>query len=208
MEGFNDWNASVLLLAKDAGPVQIFSRLIEESDGIHCQEVPCTQPWRHAVPGEKGSPTNENLRNFATIVPGTKLYGSIMAGLLRNDGNQSGALPNFYDVTLQAYLRRILEEIVFPGMENLQVIICLGDDACRVVGTVIRSAELTRNFRTLRDTAKPVDFHGKQVFASFHTSPLVMADRSKVERAREVWLAAKRVLEGKITTKGAVSQRT
>lgn len=92
-------------------------------------------------------------------------------------------------------------------MKNLQVIICLGDDACRVVGTVIGSAELTRNFRTLRDTAESIDFHGKQVFASFHTSPFVMADSSKVARARRVWIAAKRVLEGHITTKRAVSKQ-
>lgn len=196
MDGFNDWDAAVLLLAKDAGPMQTFRRLIDEGDRIHCQANPCTQPWRHAVSGEKGSQTNKNFRDFAAIISGTKLYGSVLAGLLRNDGKQSGALPNFYDATLQAYLRRILEEIVFPGMKNLKVIICLGDDACRVVGTVIGSAELTRNFRALRDTAKPIGFHGKQVFASFHTSPFVMADSSKVAKARKVWAAAKRVLEG------------
>lgn len=207
MEGFNDWNASVLLLAKDPGPTKVFRRLIEEADGVHCQSIPCTQPWRHAVPGEKGSQTNMNLRDFATIIPGAKLYGSVMAGLLRNDGKQSGALPSFYDVTLQRYVRRILEEIVFPAMNNLQVIICLGDDACRVVGTVIGSAELSRSFRTLRDAAKPIDFHGKQVFASFHTSPLAMADSSKVERARRVWLAAKRVLEENSKPKLAASKR-
>lgn len=89
MEGFNDWNAPTLLLAKDAGPMQTFLRLIEEGD---------PQPWRHADERDiKGTPTNVRLRDFASILPGTKLYGSVMAGLLRNDGKQRGSLPNLDD---------------------------------------------------------------------------------------------------------------
>src|SRR2546421_4483185 len=49
MEGFNDWDASVLLLANDTNPMQTFLRRIEEGD---------PQPWRHGQPWAKGCTTN------------------------------------------------------------------------------------------------------------------------------------------------------
>jgi hypothetical protein len=70
------------------------------------------------------------LRDLAQALPGAKLYGSVMAGLLRN-GRQRSALPNFGDPALRAHLRRILEEYVLPRMRNLRVIVCLGNDSCR-----------------------------------------------------------------------------
>lgn len=70
MGGFNDWDASVLLLAKDANPMQTFRRRIEEGDA---------QPWRHGQPWEKGGSTNTHLQSLAAEIPGTKLYGSVMA---------------------------------------------------------------------------------------------------------------------------------
>ena len=123
MDGFNDWDAPTLLLAKDAGPMQTFLRLIEAGD---------PQPWRHAQQGRdsQGWQTNDRLQGFATTIPGAKLYGSVMAGLLRNDGRQRGTLPNFGDVNLRQYLRRVLEEFVFPNMPKLRVVLCLGNDSC------------------------------------------------------------------------------
>jgi hypothetical protein len=190
MNGFNDWDAAVLLLAKDAGPMQTFRRLIEEGDRIHCEANPCTQPWRHAVPGEDGSTTNRSLRNLSGALPGTKLYGSVMAGLLRNDGRQRGSLPNFSDAKLQICLRRILNDIVFRHMRNLSVIICLGNEACEVVGTVIERPELVNDYNSLRRSATPVDFRGKQVFAAWHP---VASELS--ENVSRVWMAAARVLK-------------
>lgn len=180
MEGFNDWDATVLLLAKDAGPMQTFLRLIEQGD---------PQPWRHADHRDsKGTPTNERLRRLASIIPGTKLYGSVMAGLLRNDGRQRGALPNFGDSKLQSYLRRVLTDVVFPNMKNLQAIICLGNEACEVVGAIIDQPRLAFQFDTLRRAAEPVDYKGKHVFAAWH--PVASQSAEDVQR---VLTAAARV---------------
>jgi hypothetical protein len=181
MDGFNDWNAPVLLLAKDAGPMQTFLRLIEQGD---------RQPWRHADHRDsKGTPTNERLRGLASIIPGTKLYGSVMAGLLRNDGRQRGALPNFNDPKLQAYLHRILTDVIFPNMKNLRVIICLGNDACQVVGTVLDQPRLAYEFDALRRNAEPIEYDGKHVFAAWHP----VASESS-ENVRRVWMAAARTV--------------
>ncbi len=181
MDGFNDWDAPTLLLAKDAGPMQTFLRLIETGD---------QRPWRHADERDsKGTPTNVRLRNFASILPGTKLYGSVMAGLLRNDGKQRGSLPNFDDPKLQAYLRRILNEIVFPGMKNLRVVICLGNEACQIVGTVIDRPRLAWEFDTLRRAAEPIEYEGKLIFAAWHP---VASEPS--ENVRRVWAAAAKAL--------------
>jgi len=179
MEGFNDWDASVLLLAKDANPMQTFLRRIEEGD---------PQPWRHGQPWEKGGATNTRLQGLAAELQGTKLYGSAMVGLLRNDGQLRGPLPDFQNPKLQAYLRRILLEVVFPRMKNLRVIICLGKEACEVIGNVVGSSQLALNFHALPHVAKPVEFEGKQIFAAWH--PIA----SKAN-ARLVWVAAARALK-------------
>jgi hypothetical protein len=126
-----------------------------------------------------------NLQKLSSALSGTKLYGSVMAGLLRNDDNQSGTLPNFYDPDLQRYLRRIISEVVFPNMDYLMAIICLGAEACKVVGAVIESAELEFNYRNLRDAAQPIEFEGKLVFAAYH--PRVLGDY-----VHRVWSAAAR----------------
>jgi hypothetical protein len=179
MEGFGDWDAPALLLAKDAGPMQTFLRLIEE--------VGDPRPWRHAEQGRdtNGWQTNARLRQLAQALPGTKLYGSVMAGLLRNDGRQRGALPNFGDPALRAHLRRILEEYVLVRMRNLRVIVCLGNDSCRVMGAVIGSVPLARHFDALRRAAEPIEFNGARVFAAWH--PVASEAGENVQR---VWYAA------------------
>jgi hypothetical protein len=174
MEGFNDWDASVLLLAKDANPMQTFLRRIEEGDA---------QPWRHGHPVEKGGSTNTRLQSLASEIPGTKLYGSVMAGMLRNDGKLRGQLPDFQNPKLQAYLQRILLEVVFPSMKNLRVVICMGQEACQVTGMVIGSSQLALNFDALPKVSKPAEFEGKLFFAAWH--PI-----ASKRFAREVWIAA------------------
>ncbi len=182
MDGFNDWNAPTLLLAKDAGPMQTFLSLIESGD---------PKPWRHADSRDvKGRQTNDRLRGLASIIPGTKLYGSVMAGLLRNDGKQRGALPNFDDPILQSYIRGILTDIIIPRMKKLRVIICLGNEACRTVGTIIDEPRLVWEFDSLRRAADPIEYKEKLVFAAWHP---VASER--MENVRPVWAAAARAAE-------------
>lgn len=177
MAGFNDWNAPTLLLAKDAGPMQTFLKLIKAGD---------PQPWRHADDRDtKGTPTNERLRRLASNLPGAKLYGSVMVGLLRNDDRQRGPLPNFEDPMLQAYIRRVLTDFVFPNMDHLRIIICLGNEACKTIGTIIDEPLLVWEFDSLRRAAEPIEYKGKLIFAAWH--PVAS---EPAENVRRVWARA------------------
>jgi len=142
MTGLNDWDAEVLLLAKDAGPSCVFQSLIDHQD---------PEPWRHAdkVKGDiHGVSTNEKLRELAKLIPGTKMYGSLLANLLRNDGKSGGLLPDFSNPLLQTYIKDVLRYSI-DRLQNIKVIACLGNDSWKFVSALSeprqnKSAELGR----------------------------------------------------------------
>lgn len=76
-------------------------------------------------------------------------------------------------------------------MKNLKVILCLGNDSCKIVGTVINDSSLASEFDGLRRNAEPVEFEGKLVFAAWHP----VASESG-ENVRRVWQSAAAVLAG------------
>lgn len=115
---FGDWDAEVLLLAKDFGTSQLVRERMAAGD---------SRPYRHEdKPRHLGYLTNRNLLEFATPLGGTLLYGSAMVGLLRNDGETSGwlrdrsAVKEFVTAALQFTL---------TNMPRLRAVACLGVDA-------------------------------------------------------------------------------
>jgi len=85
---YGDWNARVLLLAKDFACSNLLHQRIAARD---------LRPYRH----EPTLRTNRALRRLADplcTAPDAEhcglLYGSALASLCRDDGNMSGALPN------------------------------------------------------------------------------------------------------------------
>ena len=102
---FGDWDAPVLLLAKDAAPADV-NRKLPKTEGVGA--------WRHAE-RERGDPggwrTNDRLKELAKQVPSSKLYDSALANLLCDDPRWSRALPGFYsgplhDLAADATLHR------------------------------------------------------------------------------------------------------
>lgn len=124
---FGDWDAPTLLLAKDAAPAHVIRERIEASD---------PNPWRHGVRGydPMGYQTNERVEELARHFSGSKLYGSALAHMLKEDERTSGALAGFSSGPLQDHLRRVLESVV-QDMSNLQAIVCLGNEAHRLVSS-------------------------------------------------------------------------
>jgi len=101
---FGDWNSQVLLLLKDCGPTGELKLGITDPHE--------TNPWRHAQRelGDKGGcRTNEGLVEFASILPGGKLYGSATANMLYNEEGWSRALKGFKSEPLQGFLQRVLQ---------------------------------------------------------------------------------------------------
>jgi hypothetical protein len=122
---FGDWDAPTLLLAKDAAPAHVIMQRIEDGD---------PNPWRHGIRGldPMGYQTNERVAELAEYLQGSKLYGSALAHMLKEEERTSGALAYFASGRLLEHLRRVLRFVVH-SMPHLQAIVCLGNEAHRLV---------------------------------------------------------------------------
>src|SRR5258708_5807090 len=84
---FGDWNARILLLAKDGCPTYVIRDRRDEGE---------PRPWRHGVNGEIGSRTNDRLSQFVSLLPENKLlYGSAAAHMLYDNERTSRQLAGF-----------------------------------------------------------------------------------------------------------------
>ncbi|MCA9278347.1 MAG: hypothetical protein H6815_06785 [Phycisphaeraceae bacterium] len=117
---YGDWNGRVLLMAKDFACSKLIRDRIAEGD---------PRPFRH----EPSLRTNTRLRKCADcIATGARpeacgiLYGSVLAGMLRDDDSMSGTLPS-RKLALD-YGSRIVS-FVRSSMPNLQVVACMGEDS-------------------------------------------------------------------------------
>ncbi len=107
---YGDWDGEILLLAQDYGSRTLIDERIAERD---------PRPYRH----DPDWPTNVNLVKLAEPLQCGKLYGSALAGLLRNSASSSGALPPIDPI--RPHLVRVLR-FVRSNMPNLRGAACLG----------------------------------------------------------------------------------
>lgn len=123
-----DWDGEVLLLAKDAMPVHIARQRIADGD---------PNPWRHGVRGKDlmGWRTNERVLELDGVMPGTSLYGSALAQLMKNEASTSGPLQDMGPGPLRNHVRAVLCFVV-SEMQHLRAIVCLGNDAWELVSEV------------------------------------------------------------------------
>jgi len=154
---YGDWDGELLLLSKDFAPRWVVEKRVARGD---------LRPFRHEdVPGRMGFQTNRNLRLLADDIPCGKLYGSALAGLLRNDNKTSGALPDY--PAIRPYMRDVLRWVI-EQMPNLRAIACLGADAWRCATGALDVGQVDR--ASIRDPVRPLEADGLQVFALHHTS--------------------------------------
>lgn len=163
---FGDWDAPVLLLAKDAAPTKAI-RDRAETEG--------NDGWRHSqrCRGDRGGcQTNERLSELATRVPGTKVYGSALANLLYDDPRWSRSLPGFYSGPLHDYLAEVLQWVT-GNMPNLRAIACIGEHAWFLTTNVLGQAAVARRSALFRDEERGITGHvcGRSVVATSHFHP-------------------------------------
>ncbi len=146
---FNDWNARILLLAKDGCPTRVIREGRDNGE---------SQPWRYAqqeLGDEGGWRTNNRLYRFASTVPGGKLYGSAAANMLYDHPGWSRSLPGFFGGPLHDFLKGVLSWVL-ESMPRVEWVASLGEEAwfltCLTIGNPAASGE----FRQHRDTFKPV----------------------------------------------------
>ena len=161
-----DWDAQVLLLAKDAAPT---GAIVERAKAEGCAA------WRHSqrCRGDRGGcQTNERLGTLAQGLPGTQLYGSALANLLYDDPRWSRALPGFYSGRLHAYLADVLRWVI-DNMPNLRAIACLGEHAWFLTATVLGQAAAAREAARYRDAEQTISgsLGGRGILATSHFHP-------------------------------------
>ena len=116
---YGDWDAEVLLLAKDAAPAHVIYELFKKEG---------KDAWRHAqrrLWDKGGVKTNERLdRLVKKFLPelhkdGNLLYGSALANLLFNEPNWSRPLPGIKRGALFTHLGSMLKWVI-EEMPNLR----------------------------------------------------------------------------------------
>jgi len=149
---FGDWSGELLLLAKDFAPRSYIDERIREADA---------RPYRHAPEFR----TNKNIIEYSRSLTCDILYGSALVGLLRNDDQRSGALPDRKRVW--PYAIDVLR-FTLAHMPNLRAIACLGHDAWRCAAEALDATGA--DFRTHREQRRPAAAGDISIFALPHPS--------------------------------------
>jgi hypothetical protein len=176
---YGDWAADLLLLAKDFGTSALVRARIRGGE---------TRPFRHTdwqrePRGTLGAKTNRTLYRLAERIPCRKLYGSALAGLLRDDGRGSGALADRREI--EPFVGRVLR-FTLDHLPNLRAVACLGRDAWdfALAGLGLARAD----WRVHRAGREPVTYRGVKLFALAHprgmpgTARTVFGDWDALER--------------------------
>lgn len=189
---FGDWDAEVLLLAKDYAPASVIRQRMKSGD---------PRPYRaaeRAIDGGRamGVSTNENLRRLVRPLANVSmLYGSAFGGLMRNDCTTSGALPAYREILTQ-YAVPLLQWCV-ERLPRLRAIVCLGREATVTLencsGVALPSGSPGRGIR--------LEFSGRQVlaFPMYHTSRAAAFAGGWPARERE-WQLVAETLRGREVT--------
>lgn len=158
---FGDWDAPVLLLAKDFAPSKVLHERLATGE---------TRPYRH----EPGLRTNVRLERFAGPLrrgPDPTncglLYGSALANLLRDDGIWSGALPNRREA--MQYGASVLR-FVLQHMPRLAAIVCMGREAWEVTTACLGCDE---TWEDVWKGGKSVQVHGLRLAVVPHPAARV-----------------------------------
>jgi hypothetical protein len=174
---FGDWDAPVLLLAKDTAPTQVMCDRVK---------VEGTDGWRHSqrARGDRGGyQTNERLLTMARQVPCAKLYGSATANMLYDDPGWSRSLPDFHSGPLHEYLVDVLRWVV-GNMPELRVVACLGREAWYLTAVVLGRSDIACE-AGCRDKERMIDgvVNDRTIMASAHYHPA----RASLEQRRLGW---------------------
>ena len=172
---YGDWDGCILLLAKDAAPLNVIKKLIKK-EGV--------KAWRHAqreLGDEGGWRTNERLVKLCEPIKVGKLYGSVAANMLLKQDGWSRPLP---DIKKQGELRCYLKFVltwVSTEMDKLEVIACLGADAWHVASEAIGKGEVKNDYAKYRDEGRALEgiIGGKKIILTAHYHPAARVSNEK-----------------------------
>jgi hypothetical protein len=160
---YGDWDAEILLLAKDFAPWHFIKHRIDIGSRAFRASCPCKDGGK-----AMGVSTNRNLvsKLIPELTQETRLlYGSVCGGLMRNDGKTSGRLPDWESVRTD--YAAVLIDFVIGHLPNLKFVVAMGKEAWDAVSATAGSAV---KFADSRDSFDPVTVAGYPCFATFHPS--------------------------------------
>lgn len=166
---FDDWKGNVLLLAKDLCPTEELQQMVE-------RRVSFLHRAQSDLGDEKRFGTNNKLYDFASVIPGGKLFGSACANMLCDkSGYRRNIFKEFCPGPLHGYFKDVLSWVV-DTMPNVDWIACLGKEAwfltCATMGDLPAASQFSEYRESYR--AKCGVIAGKNVvaFPLFHPAAL------------------------------------
>lgn len=145
-----DWDAPVLLLAKDAAPTDLIRDRIARGESM---------PWRPSskqMSDRGGVRTNKAVTERIRSLGCNVLYGSALANLMSDTPGMSRSLDGFYKAPLQPHLQSVLRWVM-NQMPNLRLIACMGAEAWFVTTQALGHAEASKEWSQHRDAERSLD---------------------------------------------------
>lgn len=166
---FDDWKGNILLLSKDPCPTEKLEQMVEG-------RVSFLHRAQSDLGDEKGFGTNNKLYDFASVIPGSKLFGSACANMLCDkSGYRRNIFKEFCQEPLHGYFKDVLSWVV-KTMPNVDWIACLGKEAWFLTCATMGDLPAASQFSEYRESYKPKCsvIAGKNViaFPLFHPAAL------------------------------------
>jgi hypothetical protein len=124
---YGDWDAELLILGQDVGPVDAFEKLRDAGHPRPFAHREFRPGFPHYDPslGTGGAKTNQTVYQLAEHIGCAKLYGSVMIGLCRPGDKYSGTLPR--PTLVREHCVRVLRWAMDPAQTpKLKAVMCLG----------------------------------------------------------------------------------
>jgi len=168
---YGDWNARILLLAKDFAPSRI---LRDRITAAH------PRPYSHE-PTLKTNVRLQQLTGHLALSPDPTacglLYGSALASLCRDDGRMSGTLPS--RTAALAFGARVLT-FALNHLPCLRAIVCMGEEAWLVTAATLG---INADWRDSRESCAIVRVNRISIIAAYH--PAARVAHAESQRAWE-----------------------
>ena len=165
---YGDWDGELLLLAQDFSPKKLLEDRLAKGD---------SNPYRH----KRFMRTNCKIMEYTREFQHGILYGSALAGMLRNE--ETGGLPSYQHMMDDGHLQSILR-FTIENMKKLRAIACLGEVAWEVTADTLGLQSLNRT--AIMDHREPVVAGEYMVFALAHPARDQSA-RGSQEVAKQDW---------------------
>jgi hypothetical protein len=192
---FDDWKGNILLLSKDPCPTEKVEQMVEKG-------VSFLHRAQSDLGDESGFGTNNKLYDFASVIPGGKLFGSACANMLCDkSGYRRNIFKEFCQEPLHGYFKDVLSWVV-ETISNIDWIACLGKEAwfltCATMGDLSAASQFSEYRNSYRPKRGVIANKNIVAFPLFHPAAL----GTYINEMPNGWRAFAKLIEKKRNRKG------